>query len=118
MEESRYNEVSMSIEQQIITIALAVLGTMATRFLPFILFPADKPTPNYVQYLGKALPPAVLGMLVVYSIKDVTIVTGNHGIPEFIAIGVVIVLHLWKKQMLLSIAAGTLVYMLLVQLVF
>lgn len=98
--------------------ALVVLGTMMTRFLPFLLFPADKPTPKYVQYLGKVLPAAVFGLLVIYCLKDVNIFTGSHGIPELIAIGVVVLLHLWKKQMLLSIAGGTICYMLLVQLVF
>ncbi|MCI5742010.1 MAG: branched-chain amino acid transporter permease [Lachnospiraceae bacterium] len=91
---------------------------MMTRFLPFLLFPADKPTPKYVQYLGKVLPAAVFGLLVIYCLKDVNIFTGSHGIPELIAIGVVVLLHLWKKQMLLSIAGGTICYMLLVQLVF
>ena len=98
--------------------ALVVLGTMMTRFLPFLLFPADKPTPKYVQYLGKVLPAAVFGLLVIYCLKDVNIFTGSHGIPELIAIGVVVLLHLWKKQMLLSIAGGTVCYMLLVQFVF
>ena len=91
---------------------------MMTRFLPFLLFPADKPTPKYVQYLGKVLPAAVFGLLVIYCLKDVNIFTGSHGIPELVAIGVVVLLHLWKKQMLLSIAGGTICYMLLVQLVF
>ena len=98
--------------------ALVVLGTMMTRFLPFLLFPADKPTPKYVQYLGKVLPAAVFGLLVIYCLKDVNIFTGSHGIPELIAIGVVVLLPLWKKQMLLSIAGGTICSMLLVQLVF
>lgn len=89
-----------------------------TRFLPFLLFPADKPTPKYVQYLGKVLPAAVFGLLVIYCLKDVNIFIGSHGIPELIAIGVIVLLHLWKKQMLLSIAGGTICYMLLVQLVF
>ncbi|MDD6182146.1 MAG: branched-chain amino acid transporter permease [Lachnospiraceae bacterium] len=108
----------MTLTEQIITIGMVVLGTMMTRFLPFLLFPADKPTPKYVQYLGKVLPAAVFGLLVIYCLKDVNIFTGSHGIPELIAIGVVVLLHLWKKQMLLSIAGGTICYMLLVQLVF
>lgn len=108
----------MTLTEQIITIGMVVLGTMMTRFLPFLLFPADKPTPKYVQYLGKVLPEAVFGLLVIYCLKDVSFFTGSHGIPELIAIGVVVLLHLWKKQMLLSIAGGTICYMLLVQLVF
>lgn len=80
---------------------------MLTRFLPFLLFPAGKPTSKYIQYLGKVLPSAVFGLLVIYCLKDVNIFAGNHGLPEFIAIIVVIVLHCWKQQMLLSIAGGT-----------
>ena len=101
-----------------ITVGMVVLGTMVTRFLPFILFPGDKPAPKYIQYLGKVLPAAVFGLLVIYSLKDVSILGGSHGIPELIAIAVVVVLHLWKRQMLLSIAAGTVCYMMLVQFVF
>lgn len=108
----------MTVTQQIITIALCVLGTMATRFLPFLVFTPDKSTPKYVQYLGKALPAAIFGMLVVYCLKDVSLFGGSHGIPEAIAIIVVIALHLWQRKMLLSIAGGTVCYMLLVQLVF
>ncbi|MDD5938439.1 MAG: branched-chain amino acid transporter permease [Clostridiales bacterium] len=108
----------MTLTQRIITIAVIAACTMLTRFLPFFLISPGKPTPKYVQYLGRALPPAVFGLLVVYCLKGVSLFTGSHGIPELIAIGVVIVLHLWKRQMLLSIAGGTICYMLLVQLVF
>ncbi|HIS05772.1 MAG TPA: branched-chain amino acid transporter permease [Candidatus Fimenecus stercoravium] len=108
----------MTLPQQLVTILMVVLGTMLTRFLPFLLFPAGKPTPKYLQYLGKVLPAAVFGLLVVYCLRNVSIVSGSHGIPELIAIIVVVLLHLWKKQMLLSIAGGTVCYMLLVQFVF
>lgn len=108
----------MSLTEQIITIGMVVLGTLMTRFVPFLLFPAGKPVPKYVQYLGKVLPSAVFGLLVIYCLKDVSVLGGNHGIPELISIVFVIVLHLWKRQMLLSIAGGTFCYMLLVQLVF
>ncbi|HIZ80660.1 MAG TPA: branched-chain amino acid transporter permease [Candidatus Mediterraneibacter pullistercoris] len=108
----------MSLTQQIITVAMVVLGTAVTRFLPFLIFPAGKPTPKYIQYLGKVLPAAVFGLLVVYSLKDVRILAGSHGLPEMISILLVIVLHVWKRQMLLSIAGGTVCYMLLVQFVF
>ena len=108
----------MTFVQRVITILMVVLGTMLTRFLPFLLFPAGKPTPRYIQYLGKVLPLAVFGLLVVYCLRNVSILTGSHGIPEAAAIAVVIALHLWKRQMLLSIAGGTACYMLLVQLVF
>ena len=108
----------MTLTQQIITIAIVVLGTMLTRFLPFLLFPAGKPTPKYVRYLGKVLPPAVFGMLVIYCLKNVSIFTGSHAIPVMVSMARVVALHLWKRQMLLSIAGGTVCYMLLVQLVF
>ena len=108
----------MTVSQQVIIVGMVVLGTVITRFLASLLFPANKPTPEFIQYLGNVLPPAVLGMLVVYCLKDVSVLTGNHAIPEFIAIAVVVELHFWKRQMLLSIAGGTIVYMLLVQLIF
>ncbi len=108
----------MTLTQQVITIALVVLGTMLTRFLPFLIFTPGRPTPRYIQYIGKVLPPAVFGLLVVYCLKNVSLLAGSHGLPEAIAIAVVAALHLWKRQMLLSIAGGTVVYMLLVQLVF
>ncbi len=97
---------------------MVILGTMTTRFLPFIVFPAGKPVPKYVRYLGKALPAAVFGLLVIYCLKNVSIFSGSHGIPELISIAAVVGLHLWKRQMLLSIAGGTVCYMLLVQFVF
>lgn len=108
----------MTLTQEIVTIALCAFGTMITRFLPFIVFRSDKPTPKYVQYIGNALPPAIFGMLVIYCLKDVSLLGGSHGIPEAIAIIAVIALHLWKRNMLLSIAGGTVCYMLLVQFVF
>lgn len=108
----------MTMTEQIITIGMAALGTLLTRFLPFLLFPAGKPVPKYVQYLGKVLPLAVFGLLVIYCLRNVSILTGSHGIPELVSIIFVIILHLWKRQMLISIAGGTFCYMLLVQLVF
>lgn len=108
----------MTLTQQILTVGLVVLGTVLTRFLPFLVFPAGKPTPKYIQYLGKVLPSAVFGLLIIYCLKNVSIFTGSHAVPELLSIAVVIVLHLWKRQMLLSIAGGTVFYMLLVQFVF
>ena len=108
----------MTVSEQIITVALCVAGTMTTRFLPFVVFSSRRPTPKYVQYLGKVLSGAIFGLLVVYCLKDVSIINYSHGIPEAIAIVVTVLLHLWKRQMLLSIAGGTVIYMLLVQLVF
>src|SRR5689334_1713783 len=100
---------TMNVTQQIIMIAMVVLGTMFTRFLPFIVFPSGKPTPDYIQYLGKVLPSAVIGLLVIYCFKDVSFLSGSHGIPEMIGVGVVAMLHFWKRKMLLSIAGGTIV---------
>lgn len=108
----------MSVTQQIMIVAVVVFGTMVTRFLPFIIFPAGKPTPKYIQYLGKVLPAAVFGLLIIYCLKNVNIFTGNHGIPELISIALVVALHLWKRQMLVSIAGGTICYMLLIQFLF
>ncbi len=108
----------MSTTQQLITISFVVLATVLTRALPFWVFPAGKETPKYVRYLGAVLPAAVFGMLVIYCLKNVDILTGSHGLPELISIAVVAALHKWKHQMLLSIAGGTVCYMLLVQLVF
>ena len=108
----------MSPMQIIITIAVIVLGTMLTRFLPFLVFPPGKETPKFVHYLGKVLPPAVFGMLVVYCLKNVSLFSATHAAPEIISIALVTVLHLWKRQMLISIAGGTICYMLLVQFVF
>lgn len=108
----------MTLTQQIITIAVIVLGTMLTRFLPFLIFPAGKETPGYIRYLGKVLPAAVFGLLVIYCLKDVSLFQGSHGLPELLSITLVVILHKWKRQMLLSIAGGTVLYMLLVQFVF
>lgn len=108
----------MPVYEQIITIAMCTLGTMATRFLPFLIFRSDKPTPKYVQYLGKMLPGAIFAMLVVYCLRKVDVTAFSWGLPELISGGVTVGLHLWQRKMLLSIAAGTVVYMLLVQFVF
>ena len=107
----------MTLSQQMLTIAMVVLGTALTRFLPFLIFPSGKPTPKYIQYLGKVLPAAVFGLLVVYCLRNVDLLSGSHGIPELLSILLVIGLHVWKRQMLLSIAGGTIFYMILVQTV-
>ena len=108
----------MTILQQTITIILCALGTMLTRFLPFLVFNPKKPTPKYIQYLGSALPGAIFGMLVVYCLRGVDLLGPTHGLPELLAGAAVVGLHLWKKNTLLSIAVGTALYMVLVQAVF
>lgn len=95
----------------------ALLGTMVTRFLSFLIFPEGKEPPEFIQYLGKVLPYAVIGLLVIYCLKDVP-GSGTYGIPEFLAIAFIVLLHRWKKNILLSIGGGTVFYMLLVQFVF
>ena len=94
------------------------LVTAFTRFLPFLIFGEKHKTPELILYLGKVLPFAIMGMLVVYCLKDVQVLAYPYGIPELVGCAVVAVLHVWKRNSLLSIGAGTLVYMLLVQLVF
>lgn len=100
-----------------IILALAA-GTQLTRWLPFVLFPEKKEPPQFVLYLGKVLPPAMMGLLVAYCLKDVSVSASPYGIPELIALAAVVGLHLWRRNVLLSIGGGTVVYMLLVQLVF
>lgn len=104
---------------QILVIILVVsLGTQITRWLPFLLFPECKQPPKVVLYLGKVLPPAMMGLLVVYCFKNVSWLSGSHGAPELLATAAVVGLHLWKKNVLLSIAGGTALYMVLLQVVF
>ena len=102
----------------VLLIVVAVLVTMATRFLPFLIFGENRKTPPIIEYLGKVLPFAIMGMLVAYCLKDVTILRFPYGLPEIISCIVVAALHIWKRNSLLSIGGGTVCYMLLVQLVF
>ncbi len=99
-------------------LVIIMLVTMATRFLPFLLFGGKKQPPKVITYLGKVLPCAIMGMLVVYCLKDVHPLAYPYGIPELLGIALVAVLHVWKRNSLLSIGAGTVFYMLLIQLVF
>lgn len=104
--------------QTLIIISMVTLGTVITRFLPFIIFPDNKETHPYITYLGKVLPFSVIGLLVVYCLKGVNLKSASYGLPEAIAIICIAVLHHWKNNVLLSIGAGTVIYMLLVQSVF
>lgn len=104
---------------QTLGIILAVAaGTQLTRWLPFWLFPENRQPPAVIVYLGRVLPPAMMGLLVVYCLKDVSWLSAPHGAPELLAIAAVVGLHTWKRNVLLSIAGGTALYMLLVQAVF
>lgn len=104
--------------QLIIFFCLVSLGTVLTRALPFLLFPEKKKIPKFIKYLADVLPFTIIGMLVVYCLKDISFNQAPHAIPEIISISVIIILHLWKKNTLLSIGSGTLLYMILVQYVF
>jgi len=108
----------MNNTHAILTIAVCALVTAALRFLPFLIFGENRKTPPIIAYLGQVLPYAIMGMLVVYCLKDMSFVSAPFGIPEIIGCAVVAGLHVWKRNTLLSIGAGTVAYMLLVQLVF
>ena len=100
----------------VVLIAVMALVTAMLRFLPFLVF--RKRTPAYIIYLGRVLPAALIGMLVVYCLKDVHIASAPHGLPELLAGAAVVLLQAWKRNSLLSILSGTVIYMLLTQLVF
>jgi len=104
--------------QTLIIIGMVTLGTMITRFLPFIIFPDHQKKHPFISYLGQVLPYAVIGLLVVYCLKGVDVTKPSFGLPEAAAIITIAILHLWKENTLLSIGAGTAVYMLLVQNIF
>ncbi len=99
-------------------VAVIALVTLFLRALPFVVFSGKRRTPAFITYLSDVLPYAIMGMLVVYCLRGVDLLTAPHGLPELIACVTVVGLHLWKKNTLLSIAAGTVVYMVLVQMVF
>lgn len=107
----------MSQLQALALIGIMALGTQLTRFLPFLLFFGSHKTPGWVTWLGQALPSAIIGFLVVYCLKDVTVIVRPYGLPELVAILFVIVLQAWKRNALISIGAGTAIYMVLVQFV-
>ena len=105
------------------SLALALFLVMAAvtfliRGLPFVLFPGNKNTPSYILYLGKVLPYAIIGMLVVYCLKDVSIRTAPFGFPELLTAAAIVAVHVWKRNTLLSVGGGTLLYMFLVQVIF
>ena len=99
-------------------IAVAAIVTFIIRAIPFVAFGGKREVPVTVTYLGKVLPPAIMVILVIYCIKGIHLLSGSHGIPELLSIAVVTALHVWKRNTLLSIAVGTSLYMILVQVVF
>lgn len=108
---------TLSTVQSLVIVCMVTLGTVITRFLPFILFRGEGNN-NYINYLGKVLPYAAIGLLVVYCLKGVSFTNYSYGIPEAISIICIVVLHYWKGNTLLSIGLSTVIYMLLVQTVF
>lgn len=104
--------------QLLIFFGLVSLGTILTRSLPFILFPENKKIPKYIKYLSDVLPYTIIGMLVIYCLKDISFTIHPFALPELISLVVITILHLWKKNTLLSIAIGSAVYIALVQFVF
>lgn len=102
----------------VLLIAVAAVVTALLRFLPFWVFGENRTTPQWLLRMGRLLPYAIMGMLVVYCLKDVSLTTAPFGLPEFLGCAIVAGLHIWKRNTLLSIGGGTLCYMLLIQLVF
>jgi len=102
----------------VLTVLAVALGAMMTRFPPFLLFPEGKQPPEVITYLGRVLPPVMMGLLVVYCLKSVPVLTSPYGLPELITIAFIVFIHLWRNNVLLSIGCGTVLYMVLVQAVF
>jgi len=94
------------------------LGTFVTRVIPFILLPDSRETPKVMLYLGRVLPAACMGLLIIYCLKDVNVFEWSHGLPELIGIGIAAALHYWKRNAILSIFGSTVAYMLMVQFLF
>lgn len=108
----------MTTAQALTSIAIIAFFTFLTRAIPFLIFPKDKSIPKYIKYLGDVLPFAVIGMLIVYCLKTVSILTFPYGLPEGIAVIFVIIVHKWKHNLLFSVLGGTILYMVLVQTIF
>lgn len=108
----------MTTSQMMLTVLAVAIGTMLTRFLPFLIFPTNKKTPDYIQFLGRTLPFATIGLLVVYCLRGITPTVYPFALPEIIAVTSIVLLHIWKRNTLLSVGAGTILYMVLVQQIF
>lgn len=107
----------VNMHSVLIVVVISIV-TIGLRFLPFFVFGGRKATPEFITYLGRILPYAIMGMLVVYCLKGVSFIVAPYGLPELIACAVVVLLHLWKRNTLISIVGGTICYMLLIQIVF
>ncbi len=108
----------LSVKETVLIIIVAAVCTFATRLFPFALFPGKKEVPKFVHYLGEILPVAIIGVLIVYCLKDFTGGDKNIILPQIIAVAATAIIHIWKKNTLLSIAVGTIGYMLLIHFVF
>ena len=108
----------MTAGKALLIIAVIAAITFLTRVLPFLLFRDPQKTPKAILYLGRVLPPATMAMLIVYCLRSTQMLAYPFGLPELLAVAVVVGLHLWKRNNLLSICGGTLLYMVLVQAVF
>ena len=97
---------------------IIALVTATLRFIPFLIFNGSKPVPKFVDYLGRVLPYSIMAMLVVYCLKGISFVKAPFGLPEMISVVIVAVLHIWKRNTLLSIISGTVCYMVLIQFIF
>ena len=106
----------MSDKYIIMVIAVMSIVTILLRFLPFMIFDHGEQLPKWISYLGKVLPPAIMSMLLVYCLRNVDIVQGNHGLPELMCVGVAMLLHNWKRNTLLSIGVSTLLYMIVIHI--
>lgn len=108
----------ISAGMSLLIIFVVALTTFGTRVVPFLIFPKGKEVPPVIRYLGRVLTPAVIGLLVVYCLRETPVRQAPHGIPEVAAVMVTAALHVWKRNNLLSIGAGTVLYMFLIQVVF
>lgn len=108
----------IDVKYSLILIAIVSITTIIFRNLAFWVFPSGKNTPKTITYLGSVLPYAIMGMLIIYCLKEVSVFKYPHALPEFIAMAVVALLHVWKRNPLISISIGTVFYMILVQIVF
>lgn len=108
----------MSNIHSVLIVAVCALVTIGLRFLPFVIFRGDRLTPPYIVYLGKVLPYAIMGMLVVFCLKNVSLTAAPHGLPELVACALTALLHVWKRNTLISIIGGTAAYMIMVQMIF
>lgn len=106
------------MNHDLLIVGVVSLVTILLRFLPFLIFNGKRKTPAFIAYLGKVLPYSIMGMLVVYCLKNVSVFDGSHGLPELISCALIVLLHTWKRNTLLSIVGGTACYMLLIQSVF